>query len=165
MVVTRPPAPGARRLPAYLRPALLLAVLLGGMTGTFVRAQLSAALPPSPGDWPWVTFAINVSGAFLLGLLLHTLALTGPDEGVRRSVRLGVGTGVLGGYTTYSTFAVESVTLGETGHLATALGYDAASVALGVLAAGSGFLIAQALPRPGRPGRPDHPAHRQRAVP
>ncbi|MFP3468335.1 fluoride efflux transporter FluC, partial [Leifsonia sp. SIMBA_070] len=54
-------------------------------------------------------FAINLSGALILGWLLSALKMRGPDEGRRSTVRLFVGTGVLGGYTTYSTFAFGTV--------------------------------------------------------
>lgn len=119
-------------------------VLVGGAFGTAVRAALESAFPAQPGAWPWTTFAINVSGSFLLGLLLETLSRRGPDAGLRRYLRLGVGTGVMGGYTTYSTFAVETVRLLGLGGAATFLGigYALGSVVLGLLAAFAGMWLA-----------------------
>ena len=119
-------------------------VLVGGAFGTAVRAALESAFPAQPGGWPWITFAINVSGSFLLGLLLETLSRRGPDAGLRRYLRLGVGTGVMGGYTTYSTFAVETVRLLGLGGAATFLGigYALGSVVLGLLAAFAGMWLA-----------------------
>lgn len=119
-------------------------VLVGGAFGTAVRAALESAFPAQPGGWPWTTFAINVSGSFLLGLLLETLSRRGPDAGLRRYLRLGVGTGVMGGYTTYSTFAVETVRLLGLGGAATFLGigYALGSVVLGLLAAFAGMWLA-----------------------
>ena len=119
-------------------------VLVGGAFGTAVRAALESAFPAQPGAWPWTTFAINVSGSFLLGLLLETLSRRGPDAGLRRYLRLGVGTGVMGGYTTYSTFAVETVRLLGLGGAATFLGigYALGSVVLGLLAASAGMWLA-----------------------
>lgn len=119
-------AVSARRL---VTPALVFA---GGSVGTFVRWSLESSLGSPPGAWPWATFWINLSGSFLLAVLLDTLAATGEDVGWRRYVRLGVGTGVMGGYTTYSTFAVEAVELGRAGSLGLVLLYGAGSVLLGL---------------------------------
>lgn len=118
-----------RRRASY--PLTLLLVGLGGAVGTTARSQLETAFPTAAGAWPWTTFWINVSGAFVLGVLLETLAVLGPDQGWRRGARLGVGTGVLGGYTTYSSFVVETAVLGRDSHYVLAAGYDIASLVLG----------------------------------
>ena len=68
-------------------------------------------------------------------MLLETLAVLGPDEGWRRRVRLGVGTGLLGGYTTYSSFAVEAALLGRDASAVIGLGYAAATLVVGFAAA------------------------------
>lgn len=151
--MTPSPAP-ARRWPATLRPALIAWVVLGGMVGTTLRDQLGQLFPTASGGWPWTTFAINVTGAFLLGLLLTALSAAGPDEGARRAARLGVGTGVLGGYTTYSSFMVESVSLAGGGHGFVALGYDAASLVAGFAAAFAGTMLGALAGRTGRRGQP-----------
>ena len=119
-------------------------VLVGGAFGTAVRAALESAWPAQPGGWPWATFAINVSGSFLLGLLRETLSRRGPDAGLRRYLRLGLGTGVMGGYTTYSTFAVETVRLLGLGGGAVfiGLGYALGSVVLGLAGAFAGMWVA-----------------------
>jgi fluoride exporter len=83
------------------------------------------------------TLAVNLLGALLLGALLEALARRGPDTGRRRLLRLGLGTGVLGGFTTYSTLAVETATLPT----ALAVAYLAASVLLGAAAALAGVLL------------------------
>ena len=72
-------------------------------------AGLAAYLPR--GRW------LLVAGAFLLGWLLEALSRGGPDEGRRRAIRLFVGTGIMGGYTTYSSFAVDTDGLIATAHL------------------------------------------------
>ncbi len=133
------PSRGVR--PPYLRPGSLLLVAGGGAVGTTARHLLEAAFPPAPGEVPWVTLVINVTGAFLLGALLTTLARTGADTGLRRRVRLAVGTGALGGYTTYSTFAVEVWGLLDAGHTWAGAGYTAGMVLAGVLAAALGLLL------------------------
>ncbi|GAB95742.1 CrcB protein [Kineosphaera limosa] len=131
-------------------PLLLALVAVGGGVGTAVRAVAEERFAAPAGSWPWATFAINLSGAFALALLLESLARRGPDVGRRRAVRLGVGTGVLGGFTTYSTFAV------ETGHLGWPLGpaYAVATVLLGLLAAAAGLWLSRALPTPTRAASP-----------
>lgn len=110
---------------------MLLLIGVGGAVGTTVRSQLETAFPTGAGAWPWTTFWINVSGALVLGALLETLAVLGPDQGWRRLTRLGVGTGVLGGYTTYSSFVVETAVLGRGSHYVLAAGYDVVSLVLG----------------------------------
>ncbi|MFT4218400.1 MAG: CrcB family protein [Micropruina sp.] len=119
-------------------------VLVGGAIGTAIRAALEFAFPAQPGGWPWATFLINVSGSFLLGLLLETLSRRRLDVGVRRLLRLGLGTGVMGGYTTYSSFAVETVRLLGLGGgaIAVGAGYALGSVVLGLAGAFAGMWVA-----------------------
>ena len=130
-------------------PLLALAglVALGGAVGTTARALLEQAFAPAPGSWPWTTFWINLAGSFVLGALLETLLRSGPDAGWRRGVRLGCGTGVLGGFTTYSTFAVEVERLASGGHIALGAAYALGSVVLGVAAAVGGIALAAAVRR------------------
>lgn len=138
----------AARLPAS--PSLLLLIVAGASVGTALRSWLEAVFAPAPGAWPWVTFWINLVGSFALGVLLEALAATGPDQGWRRRVRLGVGTGMLGGFTTYSTFSLEVVALirGGSGWLGAA--YALLSVSVGIAVAFGGTRVARALVRAGR---------------
>jgi len=78
-----------------------------------------------------------VVGAFLLGALQESLALSGPDGGWRKAVRIGVGTGVIGGFTTYSTFILEGDRLltGSGTDTATGIVYVLGSVVAGLLSA------------------------------
>jgi len=134
--------------PPYAQPRLLTLVMLGGAAGTTARWYLSQTFEPGPGRWPWVVFAINLVGSFLLGLLLEALLRGGPDAGRRRAIRVGVGTGVIGGFTTYSTFIVETDQLIAAGHLWVGGAYAVVSILLGVLAAFAGIALARALPQP-----------------
>ncbi len=132
--------------PAHLRPGLLAVVLVGGTLGTAAREGLSLAFPAT-GGVAWVIVGINVLGAFLLGLLLEALARSGPDAGRRRLLRLGLGTGVLGGFTTYSTFAVATAGLLGAGRPLLALAYVAATLLLGAAASLAGIMAGAALTR------------------
>lgn len=127
--------------PVHLRPALLAVVLVGGALGTAAREGLVLALPPI-GALPIAILVINVIGSFVLGLLLEALLRLGPDVGRRRLARLGIGTGFCGGFTTYSTLAVETAELlVQPGSTGVGLAYAIGSVLLGALAAWLGVLV------------------------
>jgi CrcB protein len=149
--VGRPPdrAPAADR-PLHLTPSALLLVAAGGGAGTAARYGLSEAVPPT-GSWPTATFLVNLAGAFLLGLLLEGLARGGADHGRRRSLRLVLGTGFCGAFTTYSALAVETDLLLRDHHPGTALAYALGTVVVGFAAALAGVRLA-ARHRPGRAG-------------
>ena len=148
-----PPAAGspsaAGRTPSVA--ASLALVAAGGCAGTLVRAALERAWPASPGHLPVTTLALNVVGALALGLLLGALG-----EG-RPRLRLALGTGVLGGLTTHSTFILESHRLltssGDGGHPVLGAAYLVGSMVAGLVAAGLGLWLAGRLRRPGRTGR------------
>lgn len=124
------PAPTPR--PAHLRPSLVGLVVLGGTVGTAVRNLIETVYRTPPGQFPWATFAINVTGAFLLGALVEALVVAPP--GPRRALQLAFGTGMLGGYTTYSTFVLEDIGLGSRG-AASGVVYAAGSLVAGFAAA------------------------------
>ncbi len=117
-------------------------IMLGGATGTAARASLEVLFPPSPGGIPWITFAINLTGSFVLGLLLEALSRTGPDRGALRAARLTLGTGFLGGFTTYSTFMVETADRLRSGHGGLAVAYLIVSVVACLAAAALGISTA-----------------------
>ncbi|MGU3411538.1 fluoride efflux transporter FluC [Microbacterium sp. M1A1_1b] len=127
--------------PPHLRWHLIGLVALGGAIGTAVRAVLSD-LAPAVDGLSWTILAINVVGAFCLGLLLEALARRGPDVGRRRTVRLLVGTGVLGGFTTYSTLADDTARLLVDGRWGAGTGYALLSVVLGLAAVVVGLVVA-----------------------
>ncbi|WP_371740714.1 CrcB family protein, partial [Frigoribacterium sp. CFBP 13712] len=92
----------------HLRWRFIGLVALGGTIGTGLREALALSFPAAPGSIPVTILLINVVGAFALGLLLESLMRRGPDAGRRRDLRLFIGTGVLGGFTTYSALAVDT---------------------------------------------------------
>ena len=110
--------------------AYLLAAL-GGALGALARWAIAEMLADSPGGWPWPTLLVNLTGCLLLGALLAVLAARSPEPSWARPF---LGIGVLGGYTTYSTFAVEVVDLVDRGATVRAAGYVLFSVAGGVAA-------------------------------
>jgi CrcB protein len=122
-----------------------VAAALGGALGALGRWGVAEALPTGPGGWPWATLLVNLTGCLLLGLLLGLLF-------ARRNgspwLRPFLGTGVLGGYTTYSTFAVEVVQRADAADWGTAAGYLAASVLGGIAAAAGGIAAGRALVSP-----------------
>lgn len=133
------------RWPAHLRPSLIGLVMLGGVVGTALRNTVSHLIPAVPGAWPWATFGINLTGALLLGLLLEWLVRLRPEDPRRRILQLSLGTGVLGGFTTYSSFAVETVALATHGAALVAVAYASSSIALGFVAAFGGSWLGRRL--------------------
>ena len=110
---------------------VLSVVALGGAAGAAARYLLGLAVPQQAGAFPATTFAINVTGSALIGILMVLVT----DVWTRRPlIRPFLGTGFLGGFTTFSTFAVEIETLVTTGHPTPALAYLAATPVSAVLA-------------------------------
>jgi fluoride exporter len=102
---------------------VLLAIAIGGILGSEARYGLNTALPHADGTFPWSTVLINASGCLLIGaLMVLLLELTSPH----RLARPFLGVGVLGGYTTYSTFAVDVILLRHRPFIA--LGYVVVTV-------------------------------------
>ncbi|MFI1183414.1 fluoride efflux transporter CrcB [Streptomyces sp. NPDC020799] len=120
--VTAPP-PG--RPAARGQWPVVCAVSLGGGAGAALRYGAGLLWPAAQGAFPWTTFLINVVGCALIGLLLVVIAdLTSPH----RLLRPFLGTGVLGGFTTFSTYAVDIRRLVGDGRTATALAYLAGTL-------------------------------------
>lgn len=137
------PAPPDTRAdrPPHAHPGLLLLVFAGGVAGSLLRSALATAV--SGSRFPLATYLTNVSGAFLLGALLEVLLRSGPDTGGRRAARLGLGAGLLGAFTTYSTLAVESDLLVRDGQVGLATAYAVGSVLAGLVAAAAGVAVAR----------------------
>ena len=134
---------GVRRpaRPLHLNPTYVAIVVLGGIPGALGRWWVGAALP-APGGWPLATLVVNLAGAFALGVLLEALARRGPDRGGLRVARLLAGTGFIGAFTTYSTFAVDADRLLGSGLALEGLGYVAATILGGAAASGAGIWAA-----------------------
>lgn len=113
----------------------LILVMSGGAVGAGMRYGLVRALPSASGGWPWATFSANVLGGLAMGVLAAWL-LRGDSAG--EPLRLFLGVGVLGGFTTFSAFSLEMMQMAERGQVTMAAFYALASVlsALGALFAG-----------------------------
>lgn len=135
-----------------LKPSAVVWVILGGTIGTAIRYALDSAFGVPYGAFPWVTLIINVSGSLLLGALLAAVT-SRPVSAASTTLRLTLGTGLLGGYTTYSTFAVETMFLAPASPLLS-LAYAGGSVVMGFLAALIGALTVRALVGHAPPQRP-----------
>ena len=121
---------------AHRDPRLVGLVLLGGLLGTTARYAVTLGVPTRSGQWPTATFLVNLVGAFALGFLLDR---TGDRH---RQLRLLIGTGFLGSFTTYSTLAVDTDLLVRDHHSGLAIGYALASLVLGLCATVLGIAAA-----------------------
>jgi CrcB protein len=110
---------------------MLAAIFAGGFIGAVARAALVELLPYAPPQWPWATFAVNVAGAFLLGVFVTRLQERLPLSAYRRPF---LATGVCGALTTFSTMQLELLEMLDGGHVGLAAGYAAASVLAGFAA-------------------------------
>jgi len=129
---------------ARVQPDVLVAIAAGGILGATARFKLAEALPTSPGTFPWATFWTNMSGSFVLGFVLILLL-----ERVRphRLLRPFLATGVLGAFTTMSTYLVETAVLIKDGHSTVGLIYALSTLAVGLLLAFAGMAGARLLPQ------------------
>lgn len=127
--------------PPHRRPLLALAVGAGGTLGTGARHGLAVLLPTAAG-WPLATLTANLLGAFLLGLLLEALLRRGEETPRGTLLRLGAGTGALGGFTTFSSLALEAERLLAGGAVGQGLAYVGISLGGGFLACLAGTVLA-----------------------
>ena len=130
--------------PLHRQPRALLAVALGGAAGAPLRHGLGAVVPPAASGFPTGTLLVNLVGCLLLGALVEALALRArPGTFTSRYARPFAGSGLLGAFTTYSTFAVETDRLLALDRAGTALAYVLVSLLGGLLAAASGVAAAR----------------------
>jgi CrcB protein len=123
---------------------LTLVVGLGAAIGGMARLLLTQLVIARAGGAyaPWATAFINISGSFLIGLIVESAGVRAAFPTVWRSF---LATGVLGGYTTFSTFSLETLTLGMGGSAVLSMAYAVGSVVLGVVAAFGGVATARAI--------------------
>ena len=107
----------------------LAAVFLGGALGTVARYLLETHHPAASGAFPWVTLLVNLTGSLAIGFLVPLTEHTAARVPLLRPLTL---IGLLGGWTTYSTLAVDAALLGKNGDLATGAAYLVATVAGGL---------------------------------
>ncbi len=123
--------------PSRSDPRRLAAIFAGGVVGALARVGLAEAAPYGVGTWPWATFAVNLAGAALLGYLVAAMRFH-PEESPRFAL---LTTGLCGTLTTFATFQLELYEMADSGHLALAAGYLAATVAAGYLLVGIGLSV------------------------
>ncbi|WP_133495289.1 fluoride efflux transporter CrcB [Stakelama pacifica] len=121
----------------------LLLVMLGGAIGAAGRHLLGrAALALMGPGFPWGTMAANILGGLLMGLLVGTLSrISAPGEGLR----LFLAVGVLGGFTTFSSFSLDTVNMIERGQMLPALVYVLVSVTVSIAAVAGGMAIVRSV--------------------
>ncbi|WP_137751985.1 fluoride efflux transporter CrcB [Sphingopyxis sp. L1A2A] len=121
----------------------VLPVMIGGAIGAGARHLVGQAMLARLGPgFPWWTLAINVVGSLLMGVLIGTLARGSSSD----TVRLFVGVGILGGFTTFSSFSMEFWMLFERGQNAQAAAYVIASVVGAIAACGVGLFLMRQVP-------------------
>lgn len=152
-------APGAGRLASRLAlvtvetrrrvgatPLDLLAVFVGGLIGTTLRLLLDLAVAHDLDEFALSTLLVNVVGSFVLGVLVAALWSRVPGW-----VRVGLGPGILGSFTTFSALAVSVVALAQSGDLVGAVLTIVLSIGLGMLAAWGGLTLGARLAARGLP--------------
>jgi CrcB protein len=119
----------------------VLALIIGGFVGTILRFGIGEQFPAELNDLPWSTLWINLAGCLFLGWFL-TLALS--RFRIRPEIRLGLGTGLAGAFTTFSTFTVQTMHLLLVGADLPAFSYIGLSMVGGLLLTFIGVMIAKA---------------------
>jgi fluoride exporter len=125
----------------------LAVISLGGAVGAVARYLIGVAWPTPRGSFPWATFVINVSGCALIGVLMVLVTDVWRRQ---RLLRPFLGTGVLGGYTTFSTYAVDVQQLVDAGKARTGLLYLAGTLVAALAAVSAGIVVTRLATRRGR---------------
>jgi CrcB protein len=119
----------------------VIALVVGGFIGTILRYELGDLIPPLSDGFPLGILFINLLGCLFLGWFF---TVTSVRSGIRPEIRLGLGTGVTGAFTTFSTFSVQSVDLIQKGHFFIASLYILLSIIGGLLLTFAGVRLAKA---------------------
>lgn len=126
----------------------IILVMMGGAVGSALRYlvgalwQVPGAMSQVPGSFPWPTFIVNVVGSFVLGLVA---ALSTHHDVLSRNQALLLGTGLCGGFTTFSTFSVETISLIEQQRFDIVATYIIATIFSTLIAAWLGVLAARSI--------------------
>jgi fluoride exporter len=131
-----PRSPGAPAPASTITAATWLAVAGGGALGAVLRWVVQLAMLSQPAGFPWSTLAINVSGCLVIGVLAQWLPSRAPHPDLRTFLTVGV----CGGFTTFSTFAVDTVSLASV-RPGAALAYAAGTTLLCLAAVFAGFRL------------------------
>jgi CrcB protein len=126
--------------PPRIHTAVVAAVAVGGALGALARWAIAELMPHDRGAFPWDTLLTNVSGCFLIGVLM-VLVIERWQK--RPLVRPFFGTGILGGFTTFSTYAVDTRTLLAAHHPGTAAAYLGGTLGVGLVAVVAGLRLAE----------------------
>ncbi len=119
----------------------ILLIALGGVIGTLMRYGISShSLFASSGVFPWGTLVVNLLGCFVIGLLWAAL-----PSSISPSIRNMLLIGILGSFTTFSSFALEGIRLFESGHTGSAVAYILVSNLAGLLLAFGGVVLGKQL--------------------
>ncbi|MEP3420536.1 MAG: fluoride efflux transporter CrcB [Erythrobacter sp.] len=126
-----------------------LCVALGGAMGALARFQLGRLITHTLGSasgFPWATLMINVTGSLAMGVLLGWLARGSQPDQTSETLRLLIGVGLLGGFTTFSAFSAELITLVQRGHILLSFAYGSVSMIAGMTAFLIGLVMIQSAP-------------------
>lgn len=119
---------------------LLAVIASGGAVGSLGRYAVGMALPAATDGFPWATFLVNISGSLAMGVLVvWVLTMADPHPWLRPFL----GVGLLGGWTTFSAFALETHDLLAAGHPLVATAYLVGSLAAGPTAVGAGVILGE----------------------
>lgn len=133
----------ARQRTEIRRPwGILGAIAAGGALGSLARYGISVWFPAGPAGFPWAVFSVNVAGCLLIGVLMTLVTEVSP---MQRLIRPFFGVGVLGGFTTFSTYAVDSHRLLDANAPGAALAYLAGTPVAALVAVAVGDIVTRAL--------------------
>jgi CrcB protein len=129
---------------------VIAAVAIGGALGACARYGAGLLWPTAPGTFPWITLAVNAAGCAAIGVLMVMITERLPSA--HPLARPFLGTGVLGGFTTFSTYAVDFQRLAAHGHPGPALGYLAATPVAALGCVWAATTLTRRVPRPASSG-------------
>jgi CrcB protein len=121
---------------------IVFAVGVGGGLGALLRYYVASLVQPAGYLFNWGIFFVNISGGFVMGLIVEASAL---KFNLSPELRSFLTVGILGGYTTFSTFSLDSALLLQRGEYLQAAGYIAGSVVLSILALFAGLWVVRAI--------------------